>query len=314
VSKRTPREHPPNATRGKALKVSVADRGVDVGDQSRLEGPRDLIVSGAGLLTLYALFAQSRSNERTPVFVIDSGASAHMTPLRSMLVDVNPRAGHVTLGDKSVKLDIRASGHSRLYVLGTFLWVPQLTFTLIFIPALDRIGCRTVLYDGEASITFNGEVILSGTLIYHLDPVFVEQLGEDSGSDMPEREAADECAMTSLAFELERIEHSLQVIAKDVKGVHSASLATDKTPGTVVVEDMRVRGSTETAEHHYGYPGGNSAPQHSRVWEQGKDDNETAEHHYGYLGGNSVHHESIPSSIALMSLGPEDKAVGFLPA
>jgi hypothetical protein len=98
-----------------------------------------------------------------------------------MLVDVNPRAGHVTLGDMSVKLDIRALGYSRLYVLGVFLWVPQLTFPLISIPALDRIGCRTVLYDGE--------VILSATLkdgLYHLDPVFVEQLGEDSGSDMSE--------------------------------------------------------------------------------------------------------------------------------
>ncbi len=161
--------------------VSVAFSAVDADDQSRLEGPRDLIVSGAGLVTLHALFAQSRSSERTPVFVIDSGASAHMTPLRSMLVDVNPRADHVTLGDMSVKLDIRASGHSRLYVLGVFLWVPQLTFPLISIPALDRIGCRTVLYDGE--------VILSATLkdgLYHLDPVFVEQLGEDSGSDMSE--------------------------------------------------------------------------------------------------------------------------------
>jgi hypothetical protein len=71
--------------------VSVADRGVDVGDQSRLEGPNNLVVAGAGLLTLFTLFSKSRSSERTSVFVIDSGASAYMTPLRSMLVDVNPK-------------------------------------------------------------------------------------------------------------------------------------------------------------------------------------------------------------------------------
>ncbi len=161
MSERTPREQPPYATRGKALQVSVADRGVDVGDQSRLEGPNDLAIAGAGLLTLFTLLAQSRSSERTAAFVIDSGASAHMTPLRSVLVDVNARAGH-----------------SNIRVLGPFLWMPRLTFTLISIPALDRIGCRTVLYDGEASITFNGEVILSGTLkdgLYHLDPVFVHR-------------------------------------------------------------------------------------------------------------------------------------------
>jgi hypothetical protein len=142
-----------------------------------------------------------------------------------------------------------------------------------------------VLYDGEASITFNGEVILSGTLkdgLYHLDPVFIEQLYEDPESDTPGREPEGEYVMSSLARELENIEHSLQQIAQDVKGVHSAALATDKTPGTVVVEDTRARGSTETTRHHYGYP-----------------------------GGNSVHQESIPSSMALMSLGPEDKAVGF---
>jgi hypothetical protein len=230
-----------------------------------------------------------------------------------VLVDVNPRASHVTLGDKNVKLDIRASGHSSIRVLGPFLWVPRLTFTLISIPALDRIGCRTVLYDGEASITFNGEVILSGTLkdgLYHLDPVFIEQLGEDPESDTPGREPEGEYVMSSLARELE-IEHSLQQIAKDVKGVHSAALATDKTPGTVVVGDTRARGSTETALHHYGYPGVNSALLCSRVWEQDEGGDETARHHYGYPGGNSVHQESIPSSMALMSLGPEDKAVGF---
>jgi hypothetical protein len=94
--------------------------------------------------------------------------------------------------------------------------LPQLTFTLISIPTLDRIGFRTVLYDGEASVTLNGEVILSGTLkdgLYHLDPFYVEQLGGDTESDTPERAPADEIVMTTLASELKSLESSLQGIA-----------------------------------------------------------------------------------------------------
>ncbi len=83
MSERTPREHPPYVLRSTASKKEEAVQYVDTGDHSR-EGPRDLVVSGVGLLTLYALFAQTRGSEWTAVSVIDSGASVHMTPLRSM--------------------------------------------------------------------------------------------------------------------------------------------------------------------------------------------------------------------------------------
>ncbi len=47
---------------------------------------------------------------------------------------------------------------------GPFLWVPQLTFSLISISVLDRIGCRTYISDGKVYVTFGGKTILSGTL------------------------------------------------------------------------------------------------------------------------------------------------------
>jgi hypothetical protein len=191
-----------------------------------------------------------------------------MTPLRSMLVDFTPRAGHVTLGDKSVQLDIQARGHSRIRMLGPFMWVPQLTFTLISIPTLDRIGFRTVLYDGEASVIFNGEVILSGTLkdgLYHLDPFYVEQLGGDTESDTPERAPADEIVMTTLASELKSLDSSLQGIAKVVEGVQTTALASNQTSATECVEDTRVRGGNEIAPGCYGYRGIPSALQYTNV-------------------------------------------------
>ena len=81
----------------------------------------DITLTGTSLLTLHTLFARERGSERTSVYILDSGASAHMTPLRSMLVDFTPRTGLVTLGDKSVQLDIQARGHSRIRVLGPFM-------------------------------------------------------------------------------------------------------------------------------------------------------------------------------------------------
>jgi hypothetical protein len=198
-------------------------------------------------------------------------------------------------------------------VLGPFMWPPQLTFTLISIPTLDRIGFRTVLYNGEASVTFNGEVTLSGTLkdgLYHLDPVYVEQLGGDTESDTPERAPADEIVMTTSACELKSLDNSLRGIAKVVEGVQSVVLASDQTSATECVEDTRVRGGNETAPGCYGYRGGNSALQYSNIWERDGGGNKTAPGCYGYRGGNLALQESVPL-LALMSLGPEDRVVGF---
>jgi hypothetical protein len=89
-----------------------------------IDSGRPHLIVGESLLTfiqLHALLAGSGGEHQANVCIIDSGASTHMTPLRGVLVDVQPSDGQVSLGDEKVKLDIRARGHSRLPGLGPFL-------------------------------------------------------------------------------------------------------------------------------------------------------------------------------------------------
>ena len=153
------------------------------------------ICLSAGLINYQVLLASQ--SKREPVFILDSGASSHMTPLRDVLVNVIPCEGSVSLGDMSVKLEIKGRGHSRMPGLGPFRWVPKLSFSLISVPALDRIGCRTVIYDGDITVMHRGVIILEGKLkngLYHLNSEYVEQLTSDEDSDtveeMPDEEFA----------------------------------------------------------------------------------------------------------------------------
>jgi hypothetical protein len=77
-----------------------------------------------GLASLHLLLAASQSSKE-PVFILDSGASSHMTPLRFVLVDVHPCEGTVSLGDINVTLEIKAHGKSRMPGLGPFRWSPS---------------------------------------------------------------------------------------------------------------------------------------------------------------------------------------------
>ena len=86
----------------------------------------------------------------------------------------------------SVKLAISAQGMTRLPI-GRFLYVPQLTYSLISIPVLDGLGYRTLITGGKLRVTYQKRVILAGTLInglYYLDSVYVKLLVEgDTLSD-----------------------------------------------------------------------------------------------------------------------------------
>ena len=59
-----------------------------------------------------------------------------MLPSRSQLTNMRPRAGGVSLGDRSKKIAIRGLGTNRL--LGDTLHVPQLSFGLVSVRALDK--------------------------------------------------------------------------------------------------------------------------------------------------------------------------------
>ena len=250
------------------LHSAVVEQYVDIDDSPMVIRPCDETLTGDSLLALYALFANNfRSREQSrSVFIIDSGASAHMTPLRTMLVDVISRTGLVVLGDKSVELEILAGGHSLLPELGPFLWVPRLTFTLISIPALDRLGFRTVFQDGEAFVTFNDRLVLLGVLrdgLYHLHPDFVEQLTGMTESDRREWSLGlGESSTTISASALSRRGDNLRgTITAGERKRFAASLA---FPTSLlernVVEGTCARGSIEVPARCYGYRGVTSAP------------------------------------------------------
>jgi len=114
---------------------------------------------------------------------MDSGASAHMVPCKELLEDITVINGKVSLGDAKQKLDITCCGKSRIEILGKVLCVPRLSFGLISLSALDKIGCQTVIKDGKMVISIDGKTILTGTLInnlYHLDSVYRDIILNDS--------------------------------------------------------------------------------------------------------------------------------------
>jgi hypothetical protein len=51
-------------------------------------------------IQLHALRVGSGGEHQSNVYIIDSGASTHMTPLRGVLVDAQPSEGQVSLGDE----------------------------------------------------------------------------------------------------------------------------------------------------------------------------------------------------------------------
>ena len=146
----------------------------------------DLLLLNHALVTRLAQSVKSRN------IVLDSGATSHMTPLICIFdFFLNNAQGTVSLGDVKVKLRIMGKGPSRIKCLGDFLFVPQLSFSLISIPVLDKLGYITSIGGGVMRVFHNSTVILSGTLhttdgLYHLDPVFERLLLGGCGEDNAE--------------------------------------------------------------------------------------------------------------------------------
>lgn len=78
-------------------------------------------ISGAYLVALYHSLVRTTPTGDTPIVLIDSGATSHMTPLKGMLMTVTPASGTVSLGDTTVKLRIAGEGMSRISALGPIL-------------------------------------------------------------------------------------------------------------------------------------------------------------------------------------------------
>ncbi len=88
--------------------------------------------------------------------------------------------GRVALGDNNVKLEIVGAGYTAMPWLGLTLLVPDLSFGLISISALDKIGCKTIFSGGKVYVFMsNGKLILTGTLsnnLYNLDAEYVDSI------------------------------------------------------------------------------------------------------------------------------------------
>jgi hypothetical protein len=111
--------------------------------------------------------------------IIDSGASAHMFPNADLLFDISSVTGWVSLGDSSKKCKIVGVGLTAIDVLGEVYYVPDISFGLISIPTLDKVGCRTEMGNGIVSIYMGSDIVMSGHLyknLYHLDEKYIDIL------------------------------------------------------------------------------------------------------------------------------------------
>ncbi len=97
--------------------------------------------------------------------IMDSGASAHMSPYVSLLKDRTPFNGGVRFGSSRVGLT-RVDVIGNIWILKDVLYVPDLNYFLISVGCLDREGYRTV-FDTQTCTVFNRDDEIC--LIAHLN-------------------------------------------------------------------------------------------------------------------------------------------------
>jgi hypothetical protein len=105
-------------------------------------------------------------------WIIDSGATSHMSPYINEFINFNKSLSHVKLGDNKY---ITSKGRGDTKYLKNVMYVPELKYGLISISKLDKDGCKTNFDSKRVSIKnrYNKEII-NGVLIdglYHLDNI-----------------------------------------------------------------------------------------------------------------------------------------------
>ena len=158
--------------------TNLAGQSFDYFERHELETVSDLLAQ-----TIVALVSFDGETElchcRMRV-IIDSGASSHMVPLRSVVQNLRPINGAVKLGDNNVKLAIEGVGSTSVPGLTDVLLVPKLSVALLSVPKFDADGCKTVFAAGKAKVTGKtGDVIITGTLrdgLYELDDYYCHLL------------------------------------------------------------------------------------------------------------------------------------------
>eukprot|EP00250_Pteridium_aquilinum_P005619 c15689_g1_i1 orf=311-793(+) len=103
-------------------------------------------------------------------WIVDSGATAHMTHHRDWFEDFTARSGHVTLGDSSVipvrgigSIPIFRSADDKRYI-SHVLYIPNLTFNLLSVSSLTEQGAEVLFSAGTISIrdSTSGSILAQG--------------------------------------------------------------------------------------------------------------------------------------------------------
>ena len=112
----------------------------------------------------------SRKNSR--VWIIDSGASSHMTNNRDWIEDYISDETQVSIADGSfvtseghgnVSLEAVVDGKTSEVILEDVLYVPSFKCSLMSIASTTSLGNKVVFYDDQVRVTNRGIVIASGS-------------------------------------------------------------------------------------------------------------------------------------------------------
>ena len=115
-------------------------------------------------------------------WVIDSGASGHMSPDKSVFAELSIlEPFDVTIGDSTtlkacgrgrVELNLRINGKLRTCTLSNVLYVPSLGYNLLSVGVMDKAGCIATFGNGSCHVERKGVRMAEGTLrdgLYYLD-------------------------------------------------------------------------------------------------------------------------------------------------
>lgn len=109
--------------------------------------------------------------------LVDSGESCHMTPVRSIVREMIPATGRVTMEDGSHVISV--IGKRWTPYLGGILYVPDLTLTLISISKFDKEGFKVRIEDGRLSVHKSSYSSPWLEDLYWLDCKYAERLWHD---------------------------------------------------------------------------------------------------------------------------------------
>ena len=137
-------------------------------DQTESENEEDVVC----LMAKECFSPSSQEMNQSGKWIIDSGASSHMTFNTSSFTEDTPiQPFDVELGDKykapavgkgKVSLNIHVKGKNKICILSNVLHVPKLGYNLISVSTMDTMGMQTLFSGGKCQIMMNGCVLAEG--------------------------------------------------------------------------------------------------------------------------------------------------------